>query len=100
MGGDERFMCLNPDPTKPGTRIDRKKFDQMREAILRIVATGEGGVYFKDLSGAVESYLGPEKIQALGSVGWYTTVVKLDLEARAEIERVPDCSPQKIRTPD
>ncbi len=32
-----------------------------------------------------------------GSVGWYATTVKLDLEARGLIERMPGESPQVLR---
>jgi hypothetical protein len=32
-----------------------------------------------------------------GSVGWYYTTVKLDLEARKLIERIPGSKPQIIR---
>jgi hypothetical protein len=32
-----------------------------------------------------------------GAVGWYTTTVKLDLEARGVIQRIPKSSPQRLR---
>jgi len=32
-----------------------------------------------------------------GSISWYVTTVKLDMEARGEIERVPDSNPQQLR---
>ena len=32
-----------------------------------------------------------------GSVAWYVVTVKLDLEARAVIERIPKTSPHKVR---
>ena len=32
-----------------------------------------------------------------GSIGWYVTTVKLDLEARGVIERVPNVTPQQLR---
>ena len=32
-----------------------------------------------------------------GSIGWYTTIVKLDLEARGLIDRIPDKKPQHLR---
>lgn len=32
-----------------------------------------------------------------GSIGWYYTTIKLDLEARREIERIPGSKPQLIR---
>jgi Family of unknown function (DUF6958) len=36
-------------------------------------------------------------LATLGSVGWYTTSVNLDLEARGLIERVPGAQPQRLR---
>lgn len=40
-----------------------------------------------------------EKLQGKfdGSVGWYVTTIKLDLEARRLIERVPGKSPQRLQ---
>ncbi len=32
-----------------------------------------------------------------GSISWYVTTVKLDLEARKVIERVPGSRPQRLR---
>lgn len=32
-----------------------------------------------------------------GSIPWYVTTVKLDLEARGEIERIRQSSPQRLR---
>ena len=32
-----------------------------------------------------------------GSVSWYVTIVKLDLEARGELERIPGSSPQNLQ---
>jgi hypothetical protein len=32
-----------------------------------------------------------------GSVMWYVTTVKLDLEARGEIKRVPNSRPQLVK---
>ena len=32
-----------------------------------------------------------------GSINWYVTTVKLDLEARGVVERIPGKSPQRLR---
>jgi hypothetical protein len=32
-----------------------------------------------------------------GSIPWYVTTVKLDMEARGEIERIPERGEQKLR---
>jgi len=53
-----------------------------------------GDVRFKELSPAVEEVLG----QAFeGSIPWYVTTVKLDLEARGLIERIPNARSQRLR---
>ena len=38
-----------------------------------------------------------ERITTEGSISWYVTTVKLDLEARGLIERVPRSRPQRLR---
>jgi hypothetical protein len=55
------------------------------------------GVEFKELPGLVEQHLLPADREALGSVSWYTTTVKLDLEVRGEIERIEGSKPQRLR---
>ncbi len=88
----ERIMTLHPEG-KEGVNIEKRKYDLIKNAILASVKQ-RGEIPFKDLSAAVEANL-PGTFE--GSIGWYTTTVKLDLEARGLIERVPDQSPQKIR---
>lgn len=42
------------------------------------------------------AYFREFQLEELGSVGWYTTTVKLDLEARGEIARVESARPQRL----
>lgn len=95
-GTDDRFLTLHPDPKKVGTRIQRWKYDVVREAILEAVPATEPGIPFKKLSPSVRRILGPKTVGKLGSVTWYTVTVKLDLEARGEIHRVPNARPQRL----
>ncbi|MEZ4771241.1 MAG: hypothetical protein R2844_22830 [Caldilineales bacterium] len=88
----ERIMTLHPDG-KQGVNIDKAKYDAVRQAILDSLAE-RGDIPFGDLGEAVAAHL-TEPFD--GSVGWYTTTVKLDLEARGEIERVAGRSPQVVR---
>ena len=94
---EEKFLCINPDPEKAGTRIALEKYEAVKQAILQAVGEGEDGIYFKDLAERVEEILTAEALSNLGSVGWYTTTVKLDLEARGFIKRVKKSSPQRLR---
>ena len=88
----ERIMTLHPDG-KQGVNIDKAKYDVIRQAMLDGLAE-EGEIPFSQLSAAVEARLSQPFD---GSIGWYTITVKLDLEARGEVERVPGQSPQVVR---
>ena len=88
----ERVMTLHP-AGKQGVSIGREKYELIRQAILASLAQ-RGEVLFAELSGAVAAH---QAGRFDGSIGWYTTTVKLDLEARGLIERVPGRSPQVLR---
>ncbi|MEJ2264983.1 MAG: hypothetical protein P8X95_16175 [Anaerolineales bacterium] len=92
-----RVQLKHPDPAKSAPRISAQKYEAVKLAILRAVAQNENGILFKDLPGRVSELLSPGQLENLGSVGWYTTTVKLDLEARGLIERLPGSSPQRLR---
>jgi hypothetical protein len=88
----EKIMTQHPEG-KEGVNIDKRKYELIKSAIM-VSVQAQGEIFFKDLPAAVESNL-PEVFD--GSIGWYTTTVKLDLEARGVIERIPKQSPQKLR---
>lgn len=91
----DRIMTLHPDG-KEGVNIDQQKYALIKAAILASIdQTGE--ILFQDLPAAVETNLAGEFD---GSIGWYSTTVKLDLEARGLIERVSDQTPQVLRRVD
>ncbi|MCO6450647.1 MAG: hypothetical protein J5I90_07635 [Caldilineales bacterium] len=89
---EERILTLHP-AGKQGVNISRDKYDAMRSAILACLADG-AELSFSELNSAVEQRL-EGKFE--GSIGWYFTTVKLDLEARGEIERVLGSKPQRLR---
>jgi GNAT superfamily N-acetyltransferase len=94
---DAKVMCKTPTPGKQGVNIDRWKYDLVREAILKAVPNSKTGVPFKELHKAVRKNMTPGNAKKVGSMSWYTTTVKLDLEVRGEIERVPGATPQRLR---
>ena len=90
---DEKILTLHPDPSKAGVNIDKGKYELIRDAILRVLKAKDGTL-FKDLPQGVEKSL-VGKFE--GSISWYVTTVKLDLEARNTIERIAGVSPQRLR---
>jgi hypothetical protein len=93
MSQNSRILALHPDPKKRGVRIDRSKYEAIKAAILASIAEARV-LPFSQLADAVEARL---TAPFDGSVLWYTVTVKLDLEARGLIERVPDKQPQHLR---
>lgn len=79
---DEKIMTRHPDNSKAGVNISRKKYDTVRRAILSALRT-RGPMTFTDLRNEVARTLAGN---FEGSISWYSTTVKLDLEARKEIE--------------
>jgi Family of unknown function (DUF6958) len=93
---DEKIQLLHPDG-RTAPRLDKSKYTLIRAILLDIVPRSTAGIPFIGLAGQVTKALTHEQLADLGSVGWLTTNVKLDLEARGEIERVPGSSPQRLR---
>ena len=91
--GDDRVVMDNPNTGRTNGTIARSFYDPVRAAI--IAAIDEAGTLpFTELRDAVEQRTPPDMWDD-ASVGWYTTTVKLDLEAKGIIER--EGSPQILR---
>ena len=91
----EKILTLHP-AGKTGTNIDKAKYEAIRDAIIAIVTEHEV-ISFTNLMEEVGRRLASSTSPFEGSIAWYTTTVKLDLEARRLIERIPSRSPQQLR---
>ena len=89
---EEKILTLHP-AGKKGTNISLEKYEQIRTAILKLIKK-EKEISYEDLSDQLV-----EEMQAdfEGKVIWYVVTVKLDLEARGIIERIPKTSPHRLR---
>ncbi len=83
---------LHPEKNQ-GVNISREKYDMIRKAIMSELRSNKEMTFMK-LSRAVEKEV---RGKFVGSVMWYVTTVKLDLEARGEVKRVPNSRPQLVR---
>jgi len=88
----DTIRTLHPEK-KQGVNISREKYDVIREAILCVLETQKEMTFMK-LSREVEKEV---KGKFEGSVTWYVTTVKLDLEARGKVKRVPNSRPQLVK---
>ncbi len=81
---NEKILTLHPQG-KNGVRIDAHKYEMISEAIFNFAPLNEA-FYMMDLVEHLKLSLA-DKFD--GSIPWYTETVKLDLEARGVLERVP-----------
>jgi len=88
----ETIRTLHPEK-KQGVNISREKYEIIRKAIFCVLHT-QKEITFMNLSRAVEKEVNGN---FEGSVTWYVTTVKLDMEARGEIKRVPNSRPQLVK---
>ena len=88
---DDRILTQHP-AGKSGKRIDRKRYELVRVAILRALKA-YGELTHSELTLAARHIL-PSDFP--GSAQWYIETVKLDLEAKNLIERTGD-RPAKYR---
>ena len=88
---EAKILTRHPEG-KRGVNISRAKYDVVRAAIL-------AGLRGKELTFAELSRIIQRKLQGKfdGSLMGHYTSVKLDLEARRELERVPGSRPQRLR---
>ena len=97
MNDDTRIVCETPTPGKKPTRIHKWKYGLLRGIILDILTGSADGVEFRSLPSLIDASLSAEQRADLGSVSWYTTTVKLDMEVKGDIVRVPGAKPQRLR---
>lgn len=88
----DTIKTLHPE-RKQGVNISRDKYEIIRRNIMNVLRANQEMTFMK-LSRAVEKEV---RGKFDGSVMWYVTTVKLDLEARGEIKRLPNSRPQIIR---
>lgn len=88
----DMIRTLHPEK-KQGVNISREKYETICSAILKILKA-QKEMTFMNLSRAVEKEMNGGFD---GSVMWYVTTVKLDLEARGLVKRVPGSRPQLVK---
>lgn len=87
----EKILTLNLDGKK-GVNILKSRYDMMSNAIISVLENKEQ-VTLVVLGNLVEADL-HSKFD--GKIAWYLMAVKLDLEAKGIIMRVPNKAPQTL----
>lgn len=89
---EKKILTLHPEG-KNGVNISLTKYEQIKAFIIECI-TSKGEITYKELNEKAVKKLS-KKFE--GEVAWYIVTVKLDLEARGIIERIPKTSPHKLR---
>ncbi len=87
---ENRIKTKHPEG-KSGVSISKEKYDVIHNAILDCL-NEKGEMTYTELTKDISKL---EKFR--GSINWYVECVKLDLEARKIIERVPKTRPVLYR---
>lgn len=89
---EKRILTLHPSGKK-GVNIHQHKYDVIKDFILQIIRE-QKEITYEDVNDLAVKQL---SASFDGKVPWYVVTVKLDLEARGIIERIPKTSPHKLR---
>ena len=89
---NQKILTLHPQGKK-GVNIDLHKYTTLKNYIMDTLAA-QGDMTYQDLNQQAIDQLSDS---FSGSVPWYLVTVKLDLEARGMIKRIPNTSPHQIR---
>ncbi len=92
MDLSDKILTMHPQGKK-GVNISRKKYDTIRTFILKTMKKNKR-ISYQDLNDLAEEKLADS---FEGSIPWYVVSVKLDLEARNIIERIPKTSPHELQ---
>ena len=88
----DTIRTLHPEK-KQGVNISREKYEIIRKTIFSVLKQNKEMTFMK-LARAVEKEV---RGTFEGSVTWYVTTVKLDMEARGEVKRVLNSRPQLVK---
>jgi hypothetical protein len=90
----EQKIQLKHPQVKKAVSIDKYKYELLKKEIVKYLTENSDGA-FSDILKAIAQDFKKNKITFDGSLNWYLEWVKLDLEARGIIKRVPKTAPQK-----
>ena len=88
---EQKILTFHPDG-KEGVNILKRRYDIIKDFIINTLKAHQP-MAFSDLSDLAERELTPTFD---GKVVWYVVTVKLDLEARGLLQRIPKTSPHQL----
>ncbi|MBO9663095.1 hypothetical protein [Dokdonella sp.] len=84
---DDKIEIENVNTPGRTERVDRPKYQAMRQALLRILPTRAPGLTVADAKQALLPLLPDELFPQGKTAGWWLKAVQLDLEAKGIVRR-------------
>lgn len=91
----QQTIQLKHPAGKKAVSMDKGKYDLVKKPLLRQLKARDGSTHAEMLQ-AILNEFDENGTKFDGSVEWHMEWVKLDLEARDEIRRIPKTSPIKF----
>lgn len=92
---EEKLQLKHPTGKK-AIRMDKIKYDSIKKAILQHLKNNADSTH-TEIWKSIEEDFKKNKTIFEGSIQWHMEWVKLDLEARKEIIKIPETIPQKYK---
>ncbi len=90
---EKRILTLHPKGKK-GVNILESKYNLVKDTLIQILRSQGGEMSYQELNAIAKEILSGK---FHGSITWYVVSVKLDLEARGIITRIPKTSPHRVK---
>lgn len=84
---DEKIEVRNVNSPDHITRVDRAKYEDMKQALLRVLPSDAPGLKVPDAKAALLPHLDQGLFPGGDKAGWWLKCVQLDLEFRGVIAR-------------
>jgi hypothetical protein len=86
-GAGDRVTVRNVNVPGYETRVDRRKYEAMKKALLKVLPRKAPGLTQAEMLEAVRARLPAELFPGGAKAGWWAKTVQLDLEVKGEIWR-------------
>ena len=95
---DAKIEIQNVNSPGRTERVDRAKYEAMRDALLAVLPDAVPGLKVPEAKAALLPLLPDALFPAGATAGWWLKAVQLDLEAKGIIQRAPSKPVQLFRT--
>lgn len=92
---DDKIEVRNINAPDHITRVDRGKYEDMRQALMQVLPDAAPGMKVADAQAALIPCLDPALFPGGAKAGWWLKCVQLDLEFKGVIKRA-DTPPVRL----